>query len=96
LLDRTLRKLSGCPVVTGKSTRYLFQMYGGIMSDHDKPQKQVIDVIRQLKELGHHIIVSSSRGRGASAVKTLMQQLDATTLAFYTTVTERRYESITS
>ena len=51
-------------------------MYGGILSDHNKPRKHVIDVVRQLKELGHHITVSSSRGRSACAVKTLMEQLD--------------------
>lgn len=75
-IDSTSRKLRGRPVATGKSTRYLFQMYGGILSDQNKPRKQVIDVVRQLKELGHHITVSSSRGRSACAVKTLMEQLD--------------------
>jgi len=76
LIDNTARQLRGRPIVTGKSTRYVFQMYGGIVSDHNKPRKQVVDVIRQLKELGHHITVSSSRGRSACAVKTLMEQLD--------------------
>ena len=76
LIDSTARHLRSCPVVAGKSTRYLFQMYGGILSDHNKPRKQVIDAVRQLKELGHHITVSSSRGRSASAVKTLIEQLD--------------------
>ena len=76
-IDSTSRQLRGRPFVAGKrSTRYLFQMYGGILSDQNKPRKQVIDVVRQLKELGHHITVSSSRGRSASAVKTLMEQLD--------------------
>lgn len=76
LIDSTARQLRSCTVVAGKSTRYLFQMYGGILSDHNKPRKQVIDAVRQLKELGHHITVSSSRGRSASAVKTLIEQLD--------------------
>jgi len=76
LIDSTARQLRVRPVAIGKSTRYVFQMYGGIVSDHNKPRKHVIDVVRQLKELGHHITVSSSRGRSACAVKTLMEQLD--------------------
>ena len=59
-----------------KSTRYLFQMYGGIMDDNDRPRKHVVEVVRELKHLGHHVTISSSRGRGANAVKTLIKQLD--------------------
>ena len=51
-------------------------MYGGILGENDAPRKHIVDVIRQLKEFGHHITVSSSRGRTAQAVKDLMEQLD--------------------
>ena len=59
-----------------KGTRYIFQMYGGLLNDRDEPRQNVVDVVRQLKRLGHHIIVSSSRGRSAIAVRTLMSQLE--------------------
>ena len=74
-IGRTAVALKGCRLV-GSSTRYVFQMYGGILNDNQEPRKHVVDVVRQLKELGHHITVSSSRGRGACAVKLLLRQLE--------------------
>ncbi len=62
--------------VAKASTRYLFQMYGGILNDRDEPRKHVVDVMQKLKCFGHHIIVSSSRGRGAAAVKELIDKLE--------------------
>ena len=51
-------------------------MYGGILSHNQEPRKHIVDVVRQLKGLGPHITISSSRGRCAAAVKTLIKQLD--------------------
>lgn len=59
-----------------KSTRYIFQMYGGLLKDGDEPREHAIDAVKQLKSLGHHIIVSSNRGRSAEAVRTLIQHLE--------------------
>ena len=46
------------------------------LSHNQEPRKHIVDVVRQLKGLGHHITISSSRRRCAAAVKTLIKQLD--------------------
>ena len=75
-IHSTARMLTHSQVKAQSSTRYVFQMYGAILTDRLEPRRHVLDAIRQLRELGHHIVVSSSRGRGACAVKTFMKQLD--------------------
>lgn len=65
-----------------RSTRYVFQMYGGLCDDEGKPRKNAIDALNMLKSLGHHVTISSSRGRGAAAVKQLIQLLDELSVSY--------------
>lgn len=71
--DRRMREL---PKTFGRSTRYLFQMYGGIMDDQGRPRQHLLRILETLRALGHHVTISSSRGRGSNAVKDFMNQLD--------------------
>lgn len=59
-----------------RPSRYIFEMYGGLLDKNDVPRQHVVSATQTLKRLGHNIIVSSNRGRSCSSINTLVSLLE--------------------
>ncbi len=58
-----------------RATRYVFELYGGLLDKSYQPRPHVLSALRTLKQLGHRVIISSSRGRNCAAINDLVESL---------------------
>jgi len=72
VIEKSLRVPGLLPT---RATRYVFELYGGLLDNNHQPRAHVLSALRTLKQLGHRVIISSSRGRNCSAINDLVKSL---------------------